>query len=178
MMQQQPVVLSTVTQPQLQEQQHHVGINRVPPGRLSTAIAHVGQQAAVSISVGAGAVGSMNKGSCMPSEQDKLPLIYNSQQQQAKVSSLQAAVVSSVPNAGSRHLKAGGIRVPSSDFAARGMTATSSRSVIMTTESIRPAVMRPGDMSTSLDVSAGSVMPTANQLVPRLGLVSYKSLID
>jgi hypothetical protein len=112
----------------------------------------------------------------MPSEQDKPPLIHNSQQQQAKVSSLQAPVVSSLPNAGSRLLKAGGI--PSSDFAARGMTATNSRSVIMTTECMRPAVMRPGAMSTSLDVSSGSVILTANQLVPRLGLVSYKSFID
>ncbi len=178
--QQRAVVLSATPQPQQQQ----VRIIRAPPVRLSTAVVGHLQSAVSSSSAGGAAVGNMNKSSSLASGQDNKPLLTHSwPQHQPPVISLQAPsvhrqqqlpAVSGVQNAGSlltavgtRPVKAGGM--PSSDIAARGMTAASSRPGMMTAGSMRPAVMMTaGGVSANRVVTAGSVMPTANQLVPRL----------
>jgi hypothetical protein len=186
MLQQRAVVLSATPQPQQQQ----VRIIRAPPVRLSTAVVGHLQPAVSSSSAGGTAVGSVNKSRSMASGQDNKPLLTHSwPQQQPPVISLQAPsvhrqlqlpAVSSVQNAsslltatGTRPVKVGGM--PSSDIAARGMTAASSRPGMMTAGSMRPAVMTSSGVSTSRVVTVGSVMPTPNQLVPRLVLYEVTS---
>jgi hypothetical protein len=164
MLQQRAVVLSSATpQPQLQQQQQQVRIIRAPPARLSTAVVGHLQSAVSSSSVGGAAVGSVKKSSSLARGQDNKPLLTHSwPQQQPPVISLHAPLV---------HRRQ---QLPAaSHLAARGVTAASSRHGMMTAGSMRPAVMMtPGGVSASRVVTAGSVLPTANQLVPRL--VPYK----
>ncbi len=144
-------------------------IIRAPPVRLSTAVVGHLQPAVSSSSVGGAAAGSVNKSSSLASGQDNKPLLTHSwPQQQPPVISLQAPSVHR-----QKQLPA------ASELAARGMTAASSRHGMIAAGSMRPAVMMTsGGVSASRVVTAGSFMPTSNQLVPRsVPYNDYKSYL-